>query len=376
MEGKKIKVIQFISSLHNGGAESLVKDYACMLNKEQFDVVVMTTSFRTGSSNEKALDDKGVKTYYIGNKMSGKNIVLKAVGALKRYVEIYKIIKKLQPDIIHCHLGTINFIAKFCRVIKPKYKLFFTSHCDWERQLSMRGIKKSVDYLAKKRNLNFGALHQQMFQQIKQKYPVSAIEILNNGTDLSRFEDSEKLKQIVRREEGISQNAFVVGHIGRFVDVKNHSFLIDIFEQMLKIKPDSILLLVGDGPLKNKIEEKVKTLGIETNVRFLGLRSDIPHLLSAMDVFCLPSITEGVPVTAVEAQAAGVKCVISDSIVDDVMLTDHIFKVSLNSSVQEWCRVICEDLKNDFICNSLQNFDMKNILSKLSRFYMEVLNDN
>ena len=143
----------------------------------------------------------------------------------------------------------------------------------------------------------------------------------------------------MREELGI-EGKKVIGHVGRFNPQKNHEFLIDIFNEVYKKDNNTVLLLVGDGYLKEKIEDKVKKLGLEDSVRFLGVREDIPELLQAMDLFLFPSLFEGLPVVLVEAQAAGLKCVTSTGVTKETDITNSLEFYDLNETPEKWAEKI------------------------------------
>ncbi len=144
--------------------------------------------------------------------------------------------------------------------------------------------------------------------------------IIKNGIEFEKFSFSKETRKEIREELDISDETFVLGHVGRFAKQKNHHFLIEIFSDFVKIKKDSLLLLAGDGPLRSELERKVKKLQIEKQVKFIGIRNDINNVLQAFDVFVFPSFHEGLPVTLIEAQAAGLSCFISDNITPEIDL--------------------------------------------------------
>jgi glycosyltransferase involved in cell wall biosynthesis len=151
----------------------------------------------------------------------------------------------------------------------------------------------------------------------------------------------------VRRELGIPEDAFVVGHVGRFVEQKNHSFLIDIAGELLKCTGNTRLLLVGDGPLRAAIEGKVSAMGLAANVIFCGVRVDIARLMKgAMDVFAFPSRYEGLGLVVLEAQAAGLPCLISDRVPEEAMTgAGLVCQASLEATPAEWARrLLCLSL--------------------------------
>lgn len=165
--------------------------------------------------------------------------------------------------------------------------------------------------------------------------------VLNNAIDLSRFAYNPESRAACRTEFGIG-NEFLVGHIGHFSAPKNHFFLIDIFAALHKRKPDSRLLLVGDGPDFDAVAEKVRQLQLQDAVIFAGRRSDVEWLYQAFDVFVLPSRWEGLPLVLLEAQAAGLPVVASDRITKDVCCTDHFWYRNIRESAELWAEKLLE----------------------------------
>ncbi|MZQ83646.1 glycosyltransferase [Paenibacillus sp. 5J-6] len=153
-------------------------------------------------------------------------------------------------------------------------------------------------------------------------------DILKNGIECEKFLFSSEVREQVREELNLQTEDVVVGHVGRFCHPKNHTFLLDIFYEFSKLIPNSVLVLAGDGPLRSDIEMKVKKLNLENRVKLLGVRNDINRLLQAYDVFVFPSIYEGLPVTLIEAQGAGLPCVISDVVTKEVDLGVHLIEYS------------------------------------------------
>lgn len=158
---------------------------------------------------------------------------------------------------------------------------------------------------------------------------------MHNAIDPDKFAFDPLTRDRVRRELGL-ENAFVVGHIGRFNLQKNHKRLMTIFAELLRRKPDAVLLLIGEGELEEQTRAQVKELSIADHVRFLGVRSDIPQLCMAMDVFVMPSLFEGLPVVGVEAQAAGVPCVFSAEVTDEVVVLPETVRIPLSATDAEW----------------------------------------
>jgi glycosyltransferase involved in cell wall biosynthesis len=134
--------------------------------------------------------------------------------------------------------------------------------------------------------------------------------------------------------------------VGRFQAEKNHTFLLNVFTEYLKLNANAMLLLVGKGPLMDDIRQKTLQLGINGKVYFLGERSDVPNLLQAMDLFLMPSTFEGQPFVLIEAQCSGLPCLISDVINDDICLTSHIEKMALTQTAEAWAQNTCAMLQD------------------------------
>jgi glycosyltransferase involved in cell wall biosynthesis len=166
-------------------------------------------------------------------------------------------------------------------------------------------------------------------------------QILYYGIDMTPFEKPVDTLQI-RSEFGIKDNAFVIGHVGRFMEQKNHQFLIKIFLEVLKQESKSYLLLIGDGPLQSNIKDQAVKMGLSDRVIFTGTRSDIPKLMmSAMDVFVLPSLSEGLPVVGIESQCAGLPSIISSVITDELdKVKPLVQKIDLSQPAEKWADAI------------------------------------
>lgn len=171
----------------------------------------------------------------------------------------------------------------------------------------------------------------------KKAYRRGEVHILHNALDLNVYSFDEQTRNKIRKEFSIDDNVKIIGHVGRFSKQKNHTFLLDIFSEIHKKNPDTVLMLVGKGELEDKIKEKIKSLNLEDSVIFTGVRSDIPALLSAMDVFVFPSFYEGMPNTVIEAQATGLPCLIADTITKEANVTGLVRYMPLKAP-EEWAK--------------------------------------
>lgn len=205
------------------------------------------------------------------------------------------------------------------------------------------------------------------------------VKFIKNGIETEKFAYNEQLRVRKRQEFGL-KDQFVVGHVGRFMQQKNHTFLIDIFKVIHQKAPNSILMLVSDGRLMEEIQNKVHALGLESAVMFLGNSGEVNALMQAMDVFLLPSLWEGLPLTGVEAQAAGLPVVMSDVITDEVRITDNIYTVSLKKPAEVWADKVLSFRGNDMRRNVQKQiidagFDIQTTADWLQNFYLDAYKD-
>lgn len=196
--------------------------------------------------------------------------------------------------------------------------------------------------------------------------------VFKNAIDEERFRYNSQIRHEVRQALGI-ENKLVVGNVSRFNPQKNHTFIIDIFSELLKLKQDSVLLLVGDGYLRPAIEAKCDRLGIANKVMFLGSRSDVPELLQAFDVFLFPSLFEGLPVSIIEAQASGVQCMLSNTIDLETKVTDCVHFFSLAKSAKDWAKELYKFNGIEHINSNAQiiqsGYSLRTNLKKLMSIY-------
>ena len=200
--------------------------------------------------------------------------------------------------------------------------------------------------------------------------------MMNNAIDAKLYQYNPTIEEEMKKELGL-EGKFVIGHVGRFFPQKNHIFLIDIFAKVYEQNKNSVLLLVGGGELETQIKEKVKELNLTEVVKFLGVRSDIHRIMQAFDVFILPSLFEGFPVTMVEAQAAGLPCIISNQVPPQCAITDNVEIISLQESPQQWAERLLTyqntKKQNTYETIIKQNFDIKANAKWLQQFYLEEL---
>lgn len=202
--------------------------------------------------------------------------------------------------------------------------------------------------------------------------------VLKNAIDAELFIFDIEQRNKYRQQLGIEEDVFVIGHVGRFAPQKNHKFLLKIFERIYNKDEKSLLVLIGDGELKDEILSDAKKLAIDANVICLGVRDDVNKLMQAMDLFLLPSNYEGLVIAAIEAQAAGLPCLLSDQVPEECKITPDVTFLSLEDSPERWAECAMELRKNvranrfEEICSAGFNIDTN--AKWLQNFYLKLHN--
>jgi len=200
--------------------------------------------------------------------------------------------------------------------------------------------------------------------------------IIPNAVDVKKFSLNENVRNDYRKQLGV-EGKIVFGNVGRFHESKNHMFLLDVFSEIHRRNGNTVLMLVGDGYLRSVIENRIHQLGLDNSVILTGTRSDVPNLMQAMDVFLLPSLWEGLPVTLVEAQAAGLPCLVSDTITKDADISDLIHRLPLGD-VSKWADLALSPLVRHDVSKEIKasGFDIKDSAKFLTTFYQKIYEGN
>ncbi len=371
---KKIKVIEYLEgSLSDGGAETLIKDYCRLMDKNSFEPVVLVDFIFPESANYKRLEKENVKIVSLYPRYA---LFWRFVDKFfrNRYIDwkLGKTIGKLKPDVIHIHLAALKHVVK----VKDKLngiKLFYTCHSIPKVYFEdKKGEREAAEALIKDNGLVLIALHEDMKRELEHRFPAASVKVVRNGIDIESFKKPSLPRRDVREELGIKESSFVLTHIGRFVPVKNHPFILDVFTSLLKRRPDAVLILVGTGEDREKVENLIKEKGIEDKVIILSNVVDVPSLLAASDAFVLPSLYEGVAIVLVEAQAAGIRSIVSDRMNREVFLSDLIIPLSLEESKEKWADVILDERVRSDYPMRLDEYDMRSEIKTLERIYKGV----
>lgn len=374
----KVKVVQLITTMADGGAETLVKDYALLCDKEKVDMKIVVWSEPLKTANERILRDAGIPVMYLGADNVNhptNNPFIRAYRRLNKFRIFKRLIIDEKIDVIHVHLRFGRYLKALPDRVLKNTKLIYTLHNEPTKYFDSNGDKKQRFEYGEARRLidKFGltiiALHDDMNKQIKALFDTDRVITINNGINYERFDDSLYDRGSVREALGIDADAKVIGHVGSYTKQKNHEFILKLFKEYLKKDPYAVLLLVGRGVLKSYINEQIKSMGLKDNVVSLENRSDIPNLMSAMDVFILPSRWEGFPVVMIEAQKMGLPCIISDRINKEVVLSNRVTMLDIEGDINTWIDAIDGKCEYMPVSGSFDDYDIKNSIRKLEELY-------
>lgn len=374
-----IRILQVFTIMNRGGAESMIMNYYRHIDrtKVQFDFLVHR---KESAAYDEEIESLGGCIY----RMPPINPF-----APKKYYDQLRAFfrEKSEYKIVHSHLNTFSsFPLKIaqefsipCRIAHAHIaidKIKMATLLKGNESLS-ETLKKIIKLYLKTKVKTYATHYFSCGKKAGTWLfgPHTSFEIMNNAIDVAAFSYDETIAHQYRKKLGI-ENKFVIGHIGRFTSQKNHDFLLKVFAEVQKEKKDTLLLLVGDGPLREKNEQLAKELKISENVMFLGVRPDIAALCQVMDVFVFPSFYEGLPVTLIEAQAAGIKVITSTAITNEIVITNNVTQISLEEPIAIWTsKILSKEFlfctkENHYKEIAAHNFDIKSNAKQAEIFYL------
>lgn len=366
------RVLHVLHSMNCGGAETLIMNIYRNIDRSKIQFDFLVNYF------DEMYFEKEIKQ--LGGRIFRMKFLTRVTPPVYEY-QLYKFFKE-HPEykIIHSHLETTTGIILNCakRAGVP-VRIAHSHNSRYTHTGSRYRIENAYkDYCKKKIVPNATKLFACSEIAAKWLYDnncTNAVTI-HNGIETEKYRFSADVRVQIRDELCLDDRTKVLGHIGRFYDQKNHTFLIDLFEVYVKSNPNSILLLAGEGELLEEIEEKVKSKGLSEKVKFLGLRGDICRILQAMDVFLLPSKFEGLPVVLVEAQAAGVPCIVADTVPPEADLGCGLMQFLSIADAEQWAQVINKtnpEHKQTSCQVAAAGYDVKATADWLEEFYCGML---
>lgn len=366
-KNEPIRVAQIMGKWVGGGVEAVVMNYYRHIDRDkiQFDFICDDDSTR-------------IPTEEI-EKLGGKVILIPPYQKVFKYHKtLKKVLQEGQYKIVHSHINALSvfslWAAKSAGVpVRIAHSHSTSNKKEWKKTLLkniLRPFSKvfATDYFCCSELAGRWLFGNKTYDQGK-------VYLLNNAIDVDKFKYDEKIRKEKRKELNIKDNQLVIGHIGRFVQQKNHEFLIDIFNEIYKQEINAILLLIGEGPLKEEIQNKVNELGLDKNVKFLGQRSDANELYQAMDLFLFPSLYEGLGMVVIEAQCSGLPCLCSTQVPVDVKINSCVDFLDLQSDGFIWkdkCFWLLDNIHRCDCCKAIRSYgyDIEKAAKELKDKYL------
>lgn len=367
MKNEPIRIAQIIGKWVGGGVEAVVMNYYRNIdhNKIQFDFICDSDSTNI--------------PYEEIEKLGGRVILCSPYQKVFKYQkELRTILRKGNYKIVHSHINTLSvfplYAAKRVGIpVRIAHSHSTTNKKEWKKNLMkqiLRPFSKlfATDYFACTEHAGRWMFGNKAFDK-------GNVYVLNNAIDIDKFSYNEIIRKNKRKELNISDDTFVIGHIGRFVEQKNHRLLIDIFYEVQKERENSLLLLVGQGPLISEMKDKVKSLHIDSKVIFLGQVENANEYYNVMDTFVFPSLYEGLGMVAIEAQVNGLSCVVSTEIPKIAKISDNIVFLNLNDQINKWKECIlstCNKKRDNQLIFEDKDFryNIKIEAEKLEKYYL------
>lgn len=359
-------VLIIIGKLIVGGAERVGRDIGFFADKEKYRIHYLVFEDDV-CAYEKELMDVGCIIHHMEPPSK---------GYWNYYKSLCVLINEENIDIIHSHTmfnsgwamlagkrqGIPVRIAHSHSIKGPEHRGFMKNIYENTMRRVIR--RYATDFVACGKGAGNWLYGKQFFEEKG--------TLIYNGIGLEEFTYRESVREKIRTAKKL-QDKYVIGHVGHLNTVKNQTFLLDLMPEILKKKPESVLLLLGDGEDRLMLEKKIKRMGLLDHVIFTGNVSNVGEYMSAMDVYVFPSLYEGMPLALVEAQTNGLPCVISDRIPDDIYLTDLVKPLPLEDSNEQWIIYITEAKRKSSEEYSKKmfetGFDTQGMLEKIYALY-------
>lgn len=314
------RMLHIVGGMYPGGLENFIMNIYRNLDRGQVQFDVIVHSVREGD-HTKEIGAMGGKVYLAPRKSRhpiGNFLAIRKIVKENGYQTVIRHSDNAFPviDLLAARMGGAK------RLIYQSHSSD-SSHAGLHKFFRMFMGRIPTDRFACSENAG------------KWMYGRREFQIVKNAIDVGHYRFSKELREQASNEWNM-EGCTVYSHVGIYMPAKNHLFLVDFFAEIVKRQPGARLLLIGEGGLREEIESRVRELHLEKQVILTGIRSDVPKLLQMTDVFLFPSVYEGLPLSVIEAQAAGLPCLISDRITEEVVVTDQVVRMSLDESKERW----------------------------------------
>lgn len=369
VKNSPIRVLHVVPYMQAGGTEAYIMNLYRNIDRKkiQFDFIVHK---KTSSFYDEEIKKLGGNIYYFSIK-DDLNFI-KYIWNLNNFFKEHP-----EYQIIHVAMPSIGFIClSIAKHNKVRVRIAHSHSASYEKNL--KGYLKNITCKLMKyfSNVNLACSE----KAGKYLFGSHSFEIAHNAINLTKYTFNECIRQEIRNQLNIKER-IVIGHVGRLSPEKNHNFMFEVLKKLIEVDSNYTLLLIGTGQLENELKEKVVKEGLTNNVIFMGARNDVNELLNCMDIFILPSLFEGLPTVAIEAQMNGLQCMISENVTTEVKQTENVTFIPLN--VDKWVRTIINYKvpqksidRIKFECNDLlENYEVSREAKKIENMYLDYYKD-
>lgn len=364
-----VKVLHYVSKMDRAGQETFLMNVFRNIDRRKVNFGFLCTLTDTGDYDQEIKELTG-KLYYAPIQNKGHLKIVRNFFALKNFLK--SLASEYQIFEIHTQHAMDAFLSSLAAKSAGFKAVIVHSHNSstlYHRKLHY--IFRP--FLAFLPIVRFACSN----SAGKWMYGNRNFIIIKNGINLEEFLFSTKRRRKVRSELNW-QKKLIIGHIGRFNSQKNQAFAVKIFNEFYKNHPNSELVFIGTGENIESVKEEVKQLGLQKNVKFLGVRTDVNRLYQGMDIFLFPSLFEGLPVVLIEAQTSSLPSLVSDKITTEVKISDKLYFKDLTSTSKQWAfsleKILEENKKRSNMTKEITNagYNIKNVVRKLQKIYISL----
>ena len=362
-----IKILQVMAALDAGGVETLLHSCCECMDREQFHSDVACYYHADGVYRAK-YEELGCQI-----------IALPSKKKLPQSIRtLYRALKDGRYDIMHVHQDDLSFLPILvARMAGVKVRIVHAHQGKYPHSLPGRMISAVTTPLLFRLANGYFACSEKVKKEFYPERLQGKVFILRNGIRADKFRFSPEYRKAVRAELGFADGQTVIGNIARMTDEKNPLFLIDVFQKLHEADENCRLLMVGDGNLREQIEEKLRTLGLREAAVLTGARNDAYRYYSALDVFVLPSDHEGLGISFLEAQVNGLPAFASDAVPRETKISGRIQYLPVSDGAEAWTRTIREcGGRQEGPEADIRRFDIRESAKELEKAYLQLTEEH
>lgn len=357
-----IRILQVVNIMDRAGLENVLMNYYRNIDRTKVQFDFLTHRTEIGAYDAEIMEMGG--RIYKAPRLYPQN-----------YPQYFRFMKKFFQEhqeykIVHSHIDAMSYLP-----------LLAAKHADIPIRIAhshSTNVEKDFKYILKqffRHNINFVSTHCAACSNDAGRFLFGKRDciVIPNALDINKFKFNAAIRENKRNEMNIN-DAYVIGHVGRFTYPKNHKFLLDVFEKIATRDKQAVLLLIGAGELLEKIKLEIENKKISNRVVILSNRDDVHELYQAMDMFAFPSLYEGLGLAAVEAQISGLPCIVSECVPKEAKISENIEFLNLN--VDDWVEMIMQK-RNESIRNEIysEKYDIVKSAEKLEEFYEKLFSE-